>query len=84
MPLSTHAVDVIRALRPLTGGFQLMFPSERHVHRPISENTLRALLIRADYYQRHVPHGFRAAFSTIMLARSCGVVTRRIPSLGSV
>lgn len=69
VPLSTHAVDVIRALRPLTGGFQLMFPSERHVHRPISENTLRALLIRADYYQRHVPHGFRAAFSTIMNER---------------
>lgn len=66
VPLSTHAVAVIRALRPLTGGYQLMFPSERHVHRPISENTLRALLIRAGYYQRHVPHGFRAAFSTIM------------------
>lgn len=69
VPLSTHAVEVIRALRPLTGGYQLMFPSERHVHRPISENTLRALLIRADYYQRHVPHGFRAAFSTIMNER---------------
>ncbi|WP_260597844.1 tyrosine-type recombinase/integrase [Sphingomonas endolithica] len=66
VPLSTHAVEVIQALRPLTGSFKLMFPSERHVHRPISENTLRALLIRAGYYQRHVPHGFRAAFSTIM------------------
>jgi integrase len=67
--LSRQAVDVIRALRPLTGGYKLMFPSERHVHRPISENTLRALLIRAGYYQRHVPHGFRAAFSTIMNER---------------
>lgn len=69
VPLSPQAVDVIRALRPLTGGYALMFPSERHVHRPISENTLRALLIRAGYYQRHVPHGFRAAFSTIMNER---------------
>jgi integrase len=69
VPLSSHAVAVIRALRPLTGGYELMFPSERHVHRPISENTLRALLIRAGYYQRHVPHGFRAAFSTIMNER---------------
>jgi integrase len=66
VPLSTHAVATIKALRPLTSGYDLMFPSERHVHRPISENTLRALLIRAGYYQRHVPHGFRAAFSTIM------------------
>lgn len=69
VPLSTHAVEVIRALEPLTGNHALMFPSERHVHRPISENTLRALLIRAGYYQRHVPHGFRAAFSTIMNER---------------
>ncbi len=66
VPLSTQAVALIRALQPLTGRYKLMFPSERHVHRPISENTLRALLIRAGYYQRHVPHGFRAAFSTIM------------------
>lgn len=69
VPLSTHAVATIRALRPLTGHFKLMFPSERNPHRPISENTLRALLIRAGYYQRHVPHGFRAAFSTIMNER---------------
>ena len=69
VPLSTYAVAAINALRPLTGGYQLMFPSERHVHRPISENTLRALLIRAGYYQRHVPHGFRSAFSTIMNER---------------
>lgn len=72
VPLSRQAVAVIKALRPLTGGYQLMFPSERHVHRPISENTLRALLIRAGYYQRHVPHGFRAAFSTIMNERPKG------------
>lgn len=67
--LSTHAVRVLRVLRRLTGKFGLCFPSERHVHQPISENTLRALLIRAGYYQRHVPHGFRAAFSTIMNER---------------
>lgn len=69
VPLSKQAVEVIRALAPLTGNYRLMFPSERHVHKPISENTLRALLIRAGYYQRHVPHGFRAAFSTIMNER---------------
>lgn len=66
VPLAPQAVAVIKALHPLTGGYKLMFPGERHVHHPISENTLRALLIRAGYYQRHVPHGFRAAFSTIM------------------
>jgi integrase len=66
VPLSTQAVALMRVLQRLTGHLALCFPSDRHVHRTMSENTLRALLIRAGYYQRHVPHGFRAAFSTIM------------------
>jgi integrase len=32
----------------------------------MSENTLNALLKRAGYGNEHVPHGFRATFSTIM------------------
>lgn len=70
VPLSWQAVEVLRVLHTLTGDLDLMFPGERHMHRPISENTLRALLIRAGYHQRHVPHGFRAAFSTIMNERA--------------
>lgn len=69
VPLAPQAVDVLKAMMPLTGDIELVFPSDRHVHRPMSENTLRALLIRAGYYQRHVPHGFRSAFSTIMNER---------------
>lgn len=69
VPLAPQAVDVLRAMMPLTGDIDLVFPSDRHAHRPMSENTLRALLIRAGYYQRHVPHGFRSAFSTIMNER---------------
>lgn len=70
VPLSHQAVAVLRAVKPLTGRLPLVFPGERHLHKPMSENTLRALLIRAGYYQRHVPHGFRAAFSTIMNERA--------------
>lgn len=70
VPLSTQAVAVLRALHPLTGDLELMFPSERHLHKPISENTLSQVLIRSGYFQRHVPHGFRAAFSTIMNERA--------------
>lgn len=69
VPLSRQAVEVLKALEQVSGRYALLFPSERHSHRPISENTLRALLIRAGYYQTHVPHGFRAAFSTIMNER---------------
>lgn len=70
VPLPTQAIELLEVLRTVTGHLPLCFPGERHLHKPISENTLRALLIRAGYYQRHVPHGFRAAFSTIMNERA--------------
>ena len=69
VPLAREAVDVLAALRAETGRYPLCFPGERQVHKPMSSNTLRALLIRAGYFQRHVPHGCRAAFSTIMNER---------------
>lgn len=70
VPLAPQSVALLLELHRLTGDLALLFPGERHPHRPISENTLRALLIRAGYYQRQVPHGFRAAFSTIMNERA--------------
>lgn len=72
VPLAPQAVETLRAMWLLSGGLPVVFPSERHLHEPISENTLRALLIRAGYYKRHVPHGFRAAFSTYMNDRPHG------------
>ncbi|EJU12391.1 phage integrase, partial [Sphingomonas sp. LH128] len=70
VPLSRQALEVLDAARLVTGHFPLIFPSERNPFKPMSENTLRALLIRGGYGGRHVPHGFRAAFSTIMNERA--------------
>lgn len=66
VPITPQALAVLRALWPLTGSGDLLFPSNRHTHRPMSENAIGYLLNRAGYHGRHVPHGFRAAFSTIM------------------
>ncbi|WP_068084183.1 tyrosine-type recombinase/integrase [Novosphingobium rosa] len=66
VPLAPQSVEVLRALWPLTGSALLLFPSNRHQHRPMSENAIGYLLNRAGYHGHHVPHGFRAAFSTIM------------------
>lgn len=68
-PLSAQAVAILRVLKPITGDLALVFPGEPHLHKRISENMLSQLLVRAGYYQRHVPHVFRAAFSTIMNER---------------
>jgi integrase len=66
VPLTPPAIAVLKALWPLTGNGELVFPSNRHLHRPMSENAIGYLLNRAGYHGHHVPHGFRAAFSTIM------------------
>jgi integrase len=66
VPLTPQAIAVLRALWPLTGAGALLFPSNRHPHRPMSENAIGYLLNRCGYHGHHVPHGFRAAFSTIM------------------
>lgn len=66
VPLSRQALEIIDVVRPLTGRHPFIFPSARHAHRPMSENALGYLLNRAGYHGRHVPHGFRASFSSIM------------------
>lgn len=66
VPLSSQSVAVLRALWPLTGTCTLLFPNNRNPNQPMSENAIGYLLHRAGYHGHHVPHGFRAAFSTIM------------------
>ena len=66
VPLPPQAIAVLKALWPLTGSGPLLFPNNRHPHRAMSENAIGYLLNRAGYHGHHVPHGFRAAFSTIM------------------
>lgn len=66
IPLSWQAVDALRAVRRLTGRNRLIFPGQRHSHRPLSENAIGYLYNRVGYHGRHVPHGWRSSFSTTM------------------
>lgn len=69
VPLSRQAVEVVEAVRPLTGHLPYLFPNDRHGHRPMSENAVRGMMIRVQdgkYRHRHCPHGWRSAFSSIM------------------
>ena len=68
IPLSWQAVEVLIAAHRLTGRNKLVFPSQRHSHRPLSENAIGYLYNRVGYHGRHVPHGWRASFSTNMNA----------------
>jgi integrase len=70
VPLAPAAVEVLRAVRPLTGGGPLVFCSTRSSHDPMSANAIGFLYNRIGYKGRHVPHGWRSAFSTIMNGRA--------------
>lgn len=69
VPLSRQAVEAIKAVRAVTGKGPYVFPNARHAHKPMSENAMGYLLNRAGYHSKHVPHGFRSSFSTIMNER---------------
>jgi len=75
VPLPMQALDILQALRKLTGTGQLVFPGHgmsggegrRIAPRPMSENTLNAALRRMGFTADEMTsHGFRAAASTML------------------
>lgn len=68
VPLAREAVETLRALRRLTGRGPLAFPNNRSAMVPLSENAVGYLYNRVGYKKRHVPHGWRSSFSTLMNA----------------
>ena len=72
VPLSPQAVAVLReAMFIFAPSFEaakmnmLVFPG-RDPTRPIGEGALRDLYARSGFTGRHVPHGWRSSFSTIL------------------
>ena len=63
-----QTVDALVAVRRLTGRNRLVFPGQRQMHKPLCENAIGYLYNRVGFHGRHVPHGWRAAFSTTMNA----------------
>ena len=66
VPLSVQCLAVLEALKPLTGGGRLVFPSSVSKERPISENTVSYALARMGYKGRMTGHGFRSVASTLL------------------
>lgn len=68
IPLSRQAVETIKVAIGFSGetapGY--IFRSVRSAQRPISDSTLSKSYREAGFSGVHVPHGWRASFSTIM------------------
>jgi integrase len=66
VPLSRQAVEVLRALKLLTGNGRLVFPGANDRKKPMSNNTILYALYRLGYRDRMTGHGFRGLASTIL------------------
>jgi hypothetical protein len=69
MPLSRQAVDVVKAAIKASPNSWL-FPGVGDRRKAISDSTLSGHYLDAKLRGKHVPHGWRASFSTIMNERA--------------
>ena len=67
--LVPEAVEVLRATRPLTWRGRLIFPTGSDRNEPISGNAVGYVYTREGWKSRHVPHGGRSSFSTVINKR---------------
>lgn len=69
VPLSRQALDVLDALRPLTGLYDLVFAGDHDTNKPMSENTINMALRRMGYDTKTelCGHGFRAMACSALL-----------------
>ena len=72
VPLSKQAISVLEKIRPISGQYDLVFPSERKRTDCMSDATLLRAIYRLGYdgntagKPHCVPHGFRATASSIL------------------
>ena len=49
VPLSKQALDLLKEIKPFSRNRELLFPSDKKVTKPISENTMTFALYRMGY-----------------------------------
>ena len=64
VPLSRQAVELLTALKQVTGNRQHLFPNHHRPNDCLSENALNQTLRRLGYAGQFTAHGFRATAST--------------------
>ncbi|NVN90164.1 MAG: integrase arm-type DNA-binding domain-containing protein [Desulfuromonadales bacterium] len=67
VPLARQAVEILKALHPVTGEGKYLFPSMTTNLKPISDNTINQAIRRLGYDKDEMTaHGFRAMARTIL------------------
>ena len=66
VPMARQSLDVLTALRSLTGHSEWLFPGDRDTTKPMSNNTILKALERMGYKGMMTGHGFRGLASTVL------------------
>jgi integrase len=66
VPLARQTIELLNLLRELKGPGDWIFPGERSIRRPMSNNTILKGLERMGYKGRMTGHGFRGLASTVL------------------
>lgn len=64
VPLSRQALEIVDKLRARQRGSEYVFAADHRLDRPISENTVLALMARMGYKGEMTGHGWRTVAST--------------------
>jgi len=70
VPLARQSVELLNVVRSISGASAFVFPSTKTLRRPISDSTISKLYRDNGFRDVHVPHGWRASFSTVMNERA--------------
>lgn len=66
VPLARQSLEVLNLLQGLTGHSEWLFPGDRDVTKPMSNNTILKALERMGYKGTMTGHGFRGLASTVL------------------
>ncbi|QYG04826.1 integrase arm-type DNA-binding domain-containing protein [Janthinobacterium sp. PAMC25594] len=64
LPLPTQALDLLKAMRPVTGNTKFVFPNRDDRARPMADAALRQALKKLGWATKYSPHGTRTTGST--------------------
>lgn len=64
VPLPRQAMELLAELKARSRGGRYVFPSDRTIERPMSENAVLALIYRIGYKGKMTGHGWRSVAST--------------------
>lgn len=66
VPLSTQVIELFNSLKPITGGYPLVFIGRNDQRKPISKESINQVIELLGYKGRLTGHGFRHTMSTIL------------------